>query len=115
VKNSTKDTEAEQISEEISEMIIPEFVEELPPPTPRKRYRGKYADFADTLRENAGRWAKYPSQTKTTIYQLRKSRLGSFPGDEFEFESRGGHIYLRYVGTTTLEDILNAAEAETDA
>lgn len=98
-----------------TEPIVPVFVEELPVQQPRKRYRGKYADFADTLRENPGRWAKYPSKTKTTIYQLRKSRLGSFPGDEFEFESRNGDIYLRYVGTTTLEDILNEAEVEVDA
>lgn len=96
--------------------VLPEFVEELPVQQPRKRYRGKYADFADALRENAGRWAKYPAQTKTTIYQLRKSRLGSFPGDEFEFETRNGDIYLRYVGSTTLEDILNeGAEAEVGA
>lgn len=91
----------------------PEFVEELPEQEPRKKYRGKYAEFADALRENPGRWAKYPAKTKTTVYQLRKSRLGSFPGDEFEFETRNGEIYLRYVGTTTLEDILNEAVEET--
>lgn len=84
----------------------PEFVDALPEQQ-RRKYRGKYAEFADTLRENPGRWAKYPTQTKTTVYQLRKSRLGSFPGDEFEFESRNGEIFLRYVGKTTLEDILN--------
>ena len=105
----------EDVVQENTEVIVPEFVEELPPQEPRRRYRGKYADFADTLRKNPGRWAKYPSKTKTTIYQLRKSRLGSFPGDEFEFESRNGDIYLRYVGTTTLEDILNGAEVEVDA
>jgi hypothetical protein len=86
----------------------PEFVEELPEQEPRRKYRGKYADFADTLRQNPGRWARYPAgKTKTTVYQLRKSRLGSFPGDEFEFESRNGQIFLRYVGKTTLEDILD--------
>ena len=85
----------------------PQFVDELPVQQPRRKYRGKYAEFADALRENPGRWAKYPSQTKTTVYQLRKSRLGSFPGDEFEFENRNGEIFLRYVGKTTLEDILN--------
>jgi hypothetical protein len=108
VPSRTKSVAAVTETEAVS--VVPEFVEELPPPSPRKRYRGKYADFADTLRENAGRWAKYPSKTKTTIYQLRKSRLGSFPGDEFEFEARCGDIYLRYVGSTTLEDILNEAE-----
>lgn len=87
-------------------------MEELPDQGPRKKYRGKYADFADTLRDNPGRWAKYPATTKTTVYQLRKSRLGSFPGDQFEFEARNGDIYLRYVGTVTLEDVLNAAEVE---
>ena len=105
---STKAAAPEKVS---PEPIIPEFVEELPEQQPRKRYRGKYADFADALRENPGRWAKYPSQAKTTVYQLRKSRLGSFPGDEFEFETRNGEIYLRYVGKTTLEDILDEAAA----
>lgn len=113
-----KSTTSQKDSEKAPETpeIVPEFVEELPLQQPRKKYRGKYADFADTLRQNPGRWAKYPSQTKTTIYQLRKSRLGSFPGDEFEFESRNGEIFLRYVGTTTLEDILNDSEVvEVDA
>ncbi len=106
-----KPTKNDVVEEVSATPLIPEFVEELPEQSPRKKYRGKYADFADSLRENPGRWAKYPSQTKTTIYQLRKSRLGSFPGDEFEFEARNGDIFLRYVGTTTLEDILDQAAA----
>lgn len=93
----------------------PEFVEELPDQEPRRRYRGKYAEFADALRDNPGRWAKYPSKTKTTVYQLRKSRLGSFPGDQFEFELRNGDIFLRYVGTVTLEDILSEADDPVEA
>jgi hypothetical protein len=97
--------------EKAAATAAPEFVDDLPEQEPRKRYRGKYAEFSDTLRENPGRWAKYPSQTKTTVYQLRKSRLGSFPGDEFEFELRNGDIYLRYVGSVTLEDILSEADS----
>lgn len=81
-----------------------EFVDELP--GGNRGVRGKYVEFFDALRDNAGKWAKFPDQddktsgyknsTRTFISQGKVS--GSAPARAFEAAVRQGTLYVRYVG-----------------
>lgn len=82
-----------------------EFVDELPgrSPTPS----AAIAEFAEVLREQPGRWAKYPWSDELAE-TTRKSRANDINWGHptapvalrtgFEATSRNGTLYVRYVG-----------------
>jgi hypothetical protein len=79
-----------------------EFVDALPNDRPRRREI--IAEFADALRANPGRWAKFPSQpgAQTPMSNIasaintRKSPRALCDGT-FEAASIKGVCYVRYV------------------
>ncbi|RBO82109.1 hypothetical protein [Nocardia puris] len=76
-----------------------EFVDELPPTSGRRRL----AEFATELREQPGRWARWPNPIYETsaisiASKVRRGQYRAFPGGEFEAEHRDGVVYARYVG-----------------
>lgn len=82
-----------------------EFVDELP--ALGKRQRGKYVWFAEELRSNPDRWAKFPESYETKPRQAAYTRahlirsgklLGFGPAGQFEAEVRNQVVYVRYVG-----------------
>ena len=87
-----------------------EFVDELPPIDPRGlRGRGRSGmlkAFADELRDSPGKWAKHPtgwpstSRANSAAYHIRSGRSAAFPIGEFEAETRGKTVYVRFVGGT---------------
>lgn len=78
-----------------------EFVDELPPqrPSPWQRRR-EIREFADVLRANPGRWAKYPTvlaatSVSTRAHQIRKGALEAFPHGGFDATVREGVLYVQ--------------------
>lgn len=82
-----------------------EFVDELPGKSPTPS--AAIAEFADVLREQPGRWAKYPWSDELAD-KTRKSRANDINGGHptapvalrtgFEGAVREGVMYVRYVG-----------------
>ena len=81
-----------------------EFVDDLPPTW--KERSALVAEFADALRANPSRWAKFPlalSESTTRSYATHiNARNGSGPKDlisgEFEAKSTGGTLFVRFIG-----------------
>ncbi|MEV6070287.1 hypothetical protein AB0L82_27395 [Nocardia sp. NPDC052001] len=73
------------------------FVDEVPPPVTRARERAN-REFAEELRANPGRWARYPWPTRyphSTKHRIRHGRAAAF-GSGFEAEVRGGVVLVRF-------------------
>lgn len=81
-----------------------EFVESIPP-VRKSGPRPKFADFANVLRDNPGRWAKLPAQytsnssAVSTAWRIRNGGVSSFAEGEFDSSARECVVYVRYVGT----------------
>lgn len=76
-----------------------EFVDELPEAiNGRAAGRGKYADFADKLRENPGTWAVMPTNVNPNSIAQRicVGTLKGFEKGEFEAAVRNGKVYVRF-------------------
>jgi hypothetical protein len=57
-------------------------------------------DFADELRKNPGKWAKYPFSVKAQsamVYRLRNGESQAFPRGEFEARVHNGDLFVRAV------------------
>jgi hypothetical protein len=66
----------------------------------------KFAEFAQALRDNPGRWALYPGKaTQATATEIKRARSSIFaPAGHFDAVSRDmshpdkRRVYVRYVG-----------------
>ena len=76
-----------------------EFVDDF---TPGKNSKNSaQVQFADTLRQNPNRWAKYPFPIKapsTYACHIRNGRIKCFARG-FEAATRDGELHVRYVGS----------------
>lgn len=75
-----------------------EFVDELPEAS---RHYGVIKQFAEKLKENPGRWAKYPTEVKhpyQLTWNINHDGMCSraLHGPEFQAMSRGGRVYVMY-------------------
>jgi hypothetical protein len=67
-----------------------------------------YIEFAQALRDNPGRWAKWPRTyaNPTSVYAVRKNLLdgdrrapSAFRGGKWEAVVRGKVLYVRFLGS----------------
>lgn len=81
-----------------------EFLPEgITPPLPaRVGRKQKFQEFAETLRQNPGRWAKLPEQRDKPrdramlTYNINRNGYRGLPADEFEARTTKGEIWVRY-------------------
>ncbi|MFR9767095.1 hypothetical protein [Nocardia sp. SC052] len=77
-----------------------EFFHKLPaPPKPRS----VLAEFAEALRDRPRVWGKWPVELAPGSARVVPSRVNSgkyrtLPSDRFHAVSRGGVVYVRYIG-----------------
>lgn len=76
-----------------------EFVDELPEITGKGR-SSKHSHLADELRQNPGKWAKWPfpvsiSQAYALTSQINNDGRVAFPSEEFEAVTRQKTVYIR--------------------
>jgi len=81
-----------------------ELLDELPPSpaTWTSLTRRQAERIATTLRENPGRWIRYPREmsnpaARQLAARINRGRIGAFK-EGFEAVSRKGSTYVRYVG-----------------
>lgn len=67
----------------------------------------KYATFFGELRANPGKWARWPGNPQTISAAsslatlVRQGKYATTKPGEFEAVTRGGVLYVRYVGDAT--------------
>lgn len=85
-----------------------EFVDELPPRRGRNATDPILVEFAEALRANPGRWAKYPVQpsrvSRASVSSAITRNTGTCPkpfrGGGFQSRIVTGVVYVRYVGVS---------------
>ncbi|MBF6332321.1 hypothetical protein [Nocardia transvalensis] len=78
-----------------------EFVDHLPEARTLSRAAINRA-FADELRGNPGRWAKYPhavAHPSSAKYRISSGKASAF-GPGFQVQVRDGALFIRYIGDT---------------
>lgn len=90
------------------------FVDKLPPHTKGKLVSPVDVDAADALRENPGKWARFPVEARwpdageipekklrsricNAAATIRRSR-GAWRGGVWEAETRGTELFVRFIG-----------------
>lgn len=73
-------------------------IELVDAPPPATSGADLFKEYADTLRENPGRWARYPTtptRPKPTACRIRTGNATAF-GPDFEAVVRDAVIWVRY-------------------
>lgn len=102
------------VEPEVVEAVSPavEFLDELPV-TARKGGGRKtdkvLVEFADLLKSNPGKWAKYPKDLSkksagTAASTINNRKAASFRDGKYEAATRDGVVYVKYVGPNDSEE-----------